>query len=281
MTKEQLVRQALRRVKALKEGGKAAVVVQSLIDDMEGKIPAEVHQIPGPIGPQGERGERGEVGQSGNNGRNGSDGRDGFDGIDGAPGINGKDGSDGEKGDPGENGSPDTPKEIKEKLESLKGDDRLDASAIKNLPKPGKSLPVISLFGDHGGGQSTPSDPTTPINRTWDFTIIDPSGVYDEDTQIFVAVARDDLVITRIRVELDATTNQVAGDLKYADSFIGLANAVVVNDFDTTSGLRNDTSITSGSVASGKCIYLQFDSQPNAAINQMHVHIEWNFLTYQ
>lgn len=50
---------------------------------------------------------------------------------------------DGKKGDTGKDGSPDTPKEIKGKLETLTGDERLDASAIKNLPKP-----II------GGGQS-------------------------------------------------------------------------------------------------------------------------------
>lgn len=42
---------------------------------------------------------------------------------------------DGAPGKPGEPGSPDTPKEVREKLESLKGDERLDARAIKNLPK--------------------------------------------------------------------------------------------------------------------------------------------------
>lgn len=42
---------------------------------------------------------------------------------------------DGKDGAKGKDGSPDTPTEIKEKLESLKGEERLDASAIKNLPK--------------------------------------------------------------------------------------------------------------------------------------------------
>lgn len=44
--------------------------------------------------------------------------------LDGKDGVNGKD------------GSPDTAVQVKEKLETLKGDERLDASAIKNLPKP-------------------------------------------------------------------------------------------------------------------------------------------------
>lgn len=39
-------------------------------------------------------------------------------------------------GKTGNDGSPDSPSEIKEKLESLKGDERLDARALKNLPKP-------------------------------------------------------------------------------------------------------------------------------------------------
>lgn len=43
---------------------------------------------------------------------------------------------DGKPGEKGKDGSPDTPVQVKEKLETLKGDERLDASAIKNLPKP-------------------------------------------------------------------------------------------------------------------------------------------------
>lgn len=53
-----------------------------------------------------------------------------------------QDGKDGEKG---KDGSPDTPSQVKDKLESLKGDERLDASAIKNLPKQ---------VANFGGGDS-------------------------------------------------------------------------------------------------------------------------------
>src|SRR3990167_2675401 len=38
-------------------------------------------------------------------------------------------------GKPGDNGSPDSPLEVKDKLETLEGDDRLDAKHIKNLPE--------------------------------------------------------------------------------------------------------------------------------------------------
>ena len=111
--------------------------------------------------------------------------------------------------------------------------------------------------------------------RAWDLTIISPNSVYGIDTQIFLLWTIKQITITNIRIELDANTNQVAGDLKYADDFITLANAVVINDFDTTAGIRDDSSITSPTVNSGKAIYLQFDSEPHADIKQMHVHIEY------
>lgn len=51
---------------------------------------------------------------------------------------------DGKPGEKGKDGSPDTAVQVKEKLETLKGDERLDASAIKNLPKQ-----VTQIGGGH------------------------------------------------------------------------------------------------------------------------------------
>lgn len=62
------------------------------------------------------------------------DGRNGFDGKPGLDGVNGTD------------GSPDTPKEVKDKLETLKDEERLDATAIKNLPTV-----LETLYGKRGG----------------------------------------------------------------------------------------------------------------------------------
>jgi hypothetical protein len=56
-------------------------------------------------------------------------------GKDGYTPIKDVDYFDGEKGEPGKDGSPDEAEDIKEKLESLKDENRLDASAIKNLPE--------------------------------------------------------------------------------------------------------------------------------------------------
>lgn len=86
------------------------------------------------------------------------------------------------------------------------------------------------------------------------------------------------MTISKITVSLDAAGNEVAGDLKYADTFIGLANPVVINAFDTTSGVLSDDSITSGSVPAGKAIYLAFDSSPASAITQMlmTIYFTWD-----
>jgi hypothetical protein len=66
--------------------------------------------------------------------------KDGKDGLDGAEGPQGPPGQD------GKDCSPDTSEQVRDKLEKLKGEDRLDASAIKNLPKfikeKGKELMV-------------------------------------------------------------------------------------------------------------------------------------------
>lgn len=113
--------------------------------------------------------------------------------------------------------------------------------------------------------------------RCWDITITSPSAYYAIDTQIPVALVKSNLTITKIQVSNNTTAQEVAGDLKYADDLTSFTNPVVINDFDTTSGVRTDTSITSASVAAGKWIYLQFDSQPNAAITWTTIHIEWNY----
>lgn len=86
------------------------------------------------------------------------------------------------------------------------------------------------------------------------------------------------MTISKITVSLDAAGNQVAGDLKYADAFIGLANPVVINAFDTASGVLSDDSITNGQVPAGKCIYLSFDSAPSVDITQklMTIYFTWD-----
>ena len=95
-------------------------------DYFDGKDGKSIVGPRGPIGPRGPRGLKGEPGENGKDGRNGKDGKDGKD------------------------GSPDTPYEIRDKLSSLKGNERLDAKAIKNLAREIGSV----TFTGMGGGTS-------------------------------------------------------------------------------------------------------------------------------
>jgi len=108
-------------------------------------------------------------------------------------------------------------------------------------------------------------------------TISNPNSVYTLDTQIPIMEVKSAMTITKIVVSLNTSANQVAGDLKYADDLITFANPVVINDFDTTSGIRTDDSITSGTVAAGKWLYLQFDSLPDTSITFMNINIYWDY----
>lgn len=83
-------------------------------------------------------------------GRDGKDGRAGRDGKDGAPGAQGPVGPQGEsiQGPAGRDGSPDDAIDIRTKLEFLEGEERLDASAIKNLPEMVES--TYQSVGMHG-----------------------------------------------------------------------------------------------------------------------------------
>lgn len=94
----------------------------------------------GPRGPQGEKGERGEDGKS----------------IIGPKGGDGKDGKDGRDGLDGKNGSPDTPEEIKLKLETLKGKERLNVSAIDGIEQIASG---IALAVSKDGGITNETDP--------------------------------------------------------------------------------------------------------------------------
>ena len=116
-------------------------------------------------------------------------------------------------------------------------------------------------------------------SHVWSFSIIDPAGTVGA-TPVLIPLKTalpEAITITGINVTCDADpTTELTGDLKWADAFIGLGNAAVINDFDTAAGVRVDTSITSGSVASGKCLYLLFDATPDAALKSCVWDVTWH-----
>lgn len=111
------------------------------------------------------------------------------------------------------------------------------------------------------------------------FTVLDPASSYAISTNVCLVPSIDAAItVTNIEVTCDADpTTEPTGDIKYADTFIGLASPTVINDFDTTAGVRSDSTITSAAVASGKCIYLSFDTTPDTALNSLTVDISYDY----
>jgi hypothetical protein len=135
-------------------------------------------------------------------GKDGKDGKDGIRGLRGLPGKDGKDGKSGRDGKDGKDGSPDTPYEIRDKLSSLKGNERLDAKAIKNLEKQ-IGLKITSLGGSSGGGSSTEVDPVYTADKS--------SIVFSYNGDVTLEYTGDN--ITKITKNVDGTITET--DLAY------------------------------------------------------------------
>lgn len=116
------------------------------------------------------------------------------------------------------------------------------------------------------------------LPHAWHIPIGSPDDVVTGSSTLVVIPLTDAaLTVTKIEVTTSSASYEIAGDLKYADARIGLANATVINVFDTASGVLSDSSITSGAVAAGKCVYLQFDSVPNAAMTDCGITVYWDY----
>lgn len=88
----------------------------------------------------GAQGEQGNAGKDGKDGKNGKDGRDGRDGRDGTDGVDGKDADETLIIDKIELDLPKLGTSVRDGLELLRGDERLDSSAIKGLGQRFKKL---------------------------------------------------------------------------------------------------------------------------------------------
>jgi len=146
------------------------------------------------------------------------------------------------------------------------------------------NLQGLSTGADHSYIDQDVTSGSTPTfgdikgeTKSYDVTVLNPNAAYDLDTQIPVGLVKSNMIVTKIQVSLNTTAQEVTGDLKWADNLTAFTGATLINDFDTTSGVRTDTSITAGSVAAGKWLYLQFDAQPHADITWMTIHIEWDY----
>jgi len=86
---------------------------------------------------------------------------------------------------------------------------------------------------------------------------------------------KEAITIVSIKVELDADpTTELTFSLKFADAFIGFANAVVIDDSATVVGIATITGgFGDATVPADKVIYWLFDADPDDAITQAGVTI--------
>jgi len=66
--------------------------------------------------------------------------------------------------------------------------------------------------------------------------------------------------------------------LKFADAFIGLANATLIEPIDTTNGTTDiDSGFDDATVPAGKCLYIEFGADPDSNIKQAIVKIKFDY----
>jgi hypothetical protein len=107
----------------------------------------------------------------------------------------------------------------------------------------------------------------------------DPKAVCDGAVdRLFIMTVGDDakegIHITEWKVSFEADpTTEADFDLKYADAFIGVANATVIDALDTTTGASTedtDANINSGNaIANGKVLYLEFGTAYTETTHQV------------
>jgi hypothetical protein len=114
----------------------------------------------------------------------------------------------------------------------------------------------------------------------------DPGTWYDTDTQVPLPSIGDEAPNGIIIDEWLCVCNvdpdvEIDANLKYADSWHGLANPVTVDAIDTTNGASSedtDANINSGSaIPNGKRLYLEFDADPEGTCTTMIFSLRFHY----
>jgi hypothetical protein len=116
------------------------------------------------------------------------------------------------------------------------------------------------------------------VNRFFGRTVISPVDVYAVDHEIcLITKTSAAFTITNIALTCDADpTTELDLDLKYADAFIGLANATLLKVLDTTTGAYSSGTVALA-VPASKCVYLSFGAEPDAVMTQFSLWVTYDF----
>jgi len=117
---------------------------------------------------------------------------------------------------------------------------------------------------------------TKNTTKTFALTVLDPTATQALTNEVFIAWTNAAITITKIQVELDTAT-AVTADLKWADDFVALTNAALIDVIDTaaTGKFTATSGFDDATIASGKGIYLSFYGAPSATPKQYHLQISY------
>ena len=117
------------------------------------------------------------------------------------------------------------------------------------------------------------------FNHKTTVSIVNPNAVVTASAVIPVWTLTDAAItVTKVEVSTSSASYEFAdASLKWADARIGLGNATVINSLNTSSGILSDSTITAGSVASGKFLYILFGATPSSSMTDCVITVTWNY----
>ena len=112
------------------------------------------------------------------------------------------------------------------------------------------------------------------------FTVMAPASVFAVDSCICVWPKLDaNITIDSLTVTTNSQSYELAGDLRYANAFIGRVGGSVglIKAVDTSSGALYTGTFDDATIDAGKCIYLKLDSAPNSSVTQFAIDIRYRY----
>ena len=136
---------------------------------------------------------------------------------------------------------------------------------------------VTSTSTIHSVGAGTM---TTGEARHFMFTVMSPNATFTVDSCIcIVPKLGKSITIDSLTVTTSSASYQVAGDLRFANAFIGRVGGSVglIKAIDTSSGVLYTGTFDDATIDAGKCIYLKLDSAPSSSMTQFSVDIKYRY----